>query len=115
MDKGCGSSCLGLVLSALINVRNKEGFLLGSKILNQLTVSACLNSAAPLIPVSLYCLERKVSAFSSFGPLLAGGLCSGVSVFSNWQSQMYPGCYCWRWEHQFGLGVQLQQLAIRVC
>lgn len=57
--------------------------MLGSKILNKFTVSASpFNSVAPLLPVSLYFLQRKVSPFSSLGPLRTGGISAVVGLCS---------------------------------
>lgn len=64
-------------------MRSRRDFSLESKILSKFTVSASpFNSVAPLIPVSLYCLQRKVSAFSSLGPLRAGGISAVVDLCS---------------------------------
>lgn len=62
LDKGSGSSWSRLVLSALINVRSRRDFLLGSKILSKFTVSASpYNSSAPLISVlSPVCRGRSL-------------------------------------------------------
>lgn len=57
--------------------------MLGTKILSKLTVSASpFDSAAPLISVSLYCLQMKVSAFSSLGHFRAGGISAVAGLCS---------------------------------
>lgn len=82
LDKGSGSSWLGLVLSALINVRCRRDFCFRVRYLANLQYLLLFLMVQLLTPVFLYCLQRKVFAFCSLGSLRAGATSAVVCLYS---------------------------------